>query len=139
MASEIRTQGTLLQLGSTTSPQTYTTVANVTGINGPDGQSPEIDVTNFSDTARRYLVGLPDNGSVSFDLNFASAESSNTAILGLYQSQAVRQWRIVFSNSDYLEFNGAVNAFPFAFAIDDVIKVSASIRVSGAVSFTNVP
>lgn len=139
MANEIRTQGTKLQLGSTTSPQTFSDIANVTGINGPDGQSPEIDVTNFADTARRFLAGLPDNGSVSADINWSSAETTNTTLYALYQSGATRQYRIVLSSSDYFEFNAVVLGHPFTFAVDDVVKTTVSLRVSGAVSFVNVP
>lgn len=138
MANEVLTQGTKLQLGGAASPQTFSDIANVTGISGPDGQAPEIDVTNFADTARRFLAGLPDNGSVSADINWSSAENTNTTLYSLYQSGATRQYRIVLSNGDYFEFNAVVLGHPFTFAIDDVVKASISLRVSGAVSFTNV-
>jgi len=138
MANEIKTQGTKLQLGGAASPQIFSDIANVTGISGPDGQSPEIDVTNFADTARRFLAGLPDNGSVSADINWSSDENTNTTLYQLYQSGATRQYRIVLSNGDYFEFNAVVLGHPFTFAIDDVVKASISLRVSGAVSFTQV-
>jgi predicted secreted protein len=130
--------GTKLQLGGAASPQIFSDIANVTGISGPDGQSPEIDVTNFADTARRFLAGLPDNGSVSADINWSSDENTNTTLYQLYQSGDTRQYRIVLSNGDYFEFNAVVLGHPFTFAIDDVVKASISLRVSGAVSFTQV-
>jgi len=138
MSNEIKAQGTLLQLGTVASPQTFAAVANVTGITGPDGQKPDIDVTNLSDVARRFLTGLPDFGSVSLELNYSPDETTHDTLYALFLSGALRQWRILFSNATtYLEFNATVQTFPFQFAIDDVVKITVGLRVSGQVTLIN--
>lgn len=134
MSGEMRTQGTLIQIGSAASPQTFTeNVANVTGISGIGGEASEIDITNFDSTFKEYLMGLKDGGSVTLEINFDTNNTTQRTLWTLHINQTTRQFRWLFVNGDYLEFNAFVKSFQFNGAPDDVVKASLTLRVTGPI------
>lgn len=72
MSGELKTQGTQIWvLDTTQSPAALLKIGNASqyGDFGPQGN--DIDVTNLESVAMEKLSGLPDNGDVTLNINFA--------------------------------------------------------------------
>jgi hypothetical protein len=53
----LKTQGSVLKRNGVE-------VAQITGLNGPDGEAATIDVTHLQSVRKEYLVGLADEGTI---------------------------------------------------------------------------
>lgn len=102
------------------------------------GSTTEIDVTNFASTAREYLQGFIDNGSVTVNIN-VDPDAATWATLESIVSQTgiTRQWRILLNNSGgaYWEFSAYIATLSRDFAIDDAVRATMTLRVTGRVYF----
>lgn len=137
--SGVKTQGLKLQLGSVASPQTFSNVANIAGIQGLNsGSTSEIDITNFDSTAREFLRGFTDGGSVTINVNFDPDQATHQTLYDLYRTGETRQWRVLLSNASatYFEFDAYVSQFPFDFGLDDAVRSTVTLRLSGGTSLT---
>ena len=68
MANAIETQGVTIGV-STGSPTSFSNIGNVTDFSGPGGQATVIDVSNLDSTFREKIMGLPDEGQFTFNIN----------------------------------------------------------------------
>ena len=69
--ANLLSQGTGIYLNDlTASPVAFAEIGQVMTISGPDGSASEIDVTNLASSAKEFVIGLPDEGSVSMEVSF---------------------------------------------------------------------
>jgi hypothetical protein len=126
-----KTQGLKLQLGSTTSPQTFTNMAAITSITGLNsGGATEIDATNFDSAIKEFVRGLRDGGTLTVNLNFDPDQSTHQTLWNLNRQGDTRQWRILLVGGDYFEFNGFINNLQIDTATDDIVRGTMPIRVT---------
>jgi len=136
--SYLESQGTEFQIGDGASPEVFTKVGEVTDIDGPDGDTPEIDVTNLSSTKREYALGLPAEGNIEISGNWDPDNAQQTALRTAHDNRTVTNFKIVYSDSPATEdsFAGLVKTFNKSTKIDDVVKFTATIRVTGDITTT---
>lgn len=130
----IRTQNTRIEIGDVASPVVFTDIAGATDINGFTGGRPLIDVTTLQSTGREFLTGIPDYGNVDFTLIYDNANAQHLDIYDLFQSGLSRSFRMVFGDSSPEEiytFDAFVLNFQFAAPIDEVIRASVTLKVTG--------
>lgn len=138
-SSAISAQGTTFSIDTASSGgPTYTAVGNIKTFSGFDGASSEIDVTNLSSTAKEYRLGLEDNGQFSIELDRDFADAGQTALLAARDSQAGKSFKLLLSNGENAIFTGYVKKFSMAGGVDQVVKGSVDIRISGAVTWSAV-
>jgi hypothetical protein len=139
MSSAIKTQGTLFQRQDPTlSPvTTYATIGEVTGFTGPGGEATEIDVTHLGSTAKEFLMGLKDEGTVTLDMNYIVSDTQQQGLQTDRTNQTLRNFRIAVPNSpiDYITFAAYVQGFSISAAPDSKYEGSVTLRVSGAVTW----
>jgi predicted secreted protein len=123
---------------------TYHTITNVTSISGPTLSRDTIDVTSHSSTGgyREFINGLKDGGEVSFDLLYdpddvthnTNTTTPNMGLLALYDSGATWEFTITFTDdtSTVWTFDAVVTSFEITAGIDDALKASVTLKVSGA-------
>lgn len=136
MASEaISSQGTVISV-STDEGLTYIDVAEVVSFSGPDGTTNEIDVTHLGSDAKEYLLGLPDEGNFTFDVNFIPANASQQTVQGLRMSRERADWRVTFADTDNTEidFEAFVSGFSIEGEQDDKLSGSVTLRITGPVT-----
>lgn len=135
--AQFATQGSKLQLEIAT---VFTDVPGVEGLDGPGGDKEEIEVTAISDTVKKYLSGLRDEGEVSFNLFYDPANAVHAAIKSNYDASGntVAAWKIICSDAGNAEiaFSGYVKTFRFAFQKNTAGMASVAIRVTGAAIVT---
>lgn len=107
-------------------------VAEVSGIDGFDGQANEIDTTNLSSVAKEYLLGLQDFGTVSFDVYLKNSDAGQIALRTAKESGAAKVFTITDSAGQVLAFVAYVKSFTVSMAADDSVKGKVSLRITGA-------
>ena len=86
----------------TTSMDSTGVVGEVTNISGPTGSAGVIDVTHLLSTAKEKMMGLPDEGQITLELNFAYGTSVNAKqkqLVADRKARTKRQWGIIFPDA----------------------------------------
>lgn len=134
----IKTQGTQFKRGNGASPEVFSVVGEVAGFDGPGGESSEIKTTHLLSAAQEYLIGLPDEGDLSFDCNLAPADAAQVGCRQDRVSQVARNFKIIFTDvsSTTMSFTAFVKGFRVTGQTDDAVRVKVSLRITGAVTWT---
>jgi hypothetical protein len=138
--------GTQLQFGAGNSPETFTSVANISKIGGPTMQGTVVDVTSMSVTNafRQKLVTLLEGGDVSFDLYWIPMLANHQAMLGFFLQRGQGgvagvpiDWRMVFPDQDgtTYTFSGFISKMNFDLEVAGVVKAACVLTITGAVGF----
>jgi hypothetical protein len=125
-----------------------------TSIDGIDTSLPQIDTTCLNSAAREYVAGLAEPGTATFGINVDPKNPSHARLHQLKIAGTTLQWAVglseapdvaptVETDSDgeyafvpnparsWIFFEGFMNSFPFSFALNDVVKSTVGIQVSG--------
>lgn len=118
----------------------YTDIGQVSSITGPGLSRETIDVTTHDSASwwREFIKSLKDGGEVSFDIMYDPVLGTHDYSTGLLSDFAdddtVAAWRLVFpdaANTTWT-FPGIITGAESSEAIDDVLKMSITIKVAGA-------
>ena len=112
---------------------TYTQINCTTTINMEDGEAADIDVTCLSSTAKEYIVGLQDSGTLSLDLNVDFSDAGYALMKTAKASGEAYGFQIELDTGETFTFDGFVKSLPFTGAVDAAITGTASVRISGSV------
>lgn len=142
MTNAISAQGTLLYRGATeaSSPGTPTgftdPIPEIRDFQGPQGTSPEVDVTSLDSTAREKISGLKDNGSFTANMNWVPNNLQHQGLINDQESRVRRWYRLTFSDGTLAEFIGFVTSTSTTGAVDQVVSMALSVSISGAIEWT---
>jgi hypothetical protein len=125
----------------TTAMDSTGAVAEVSNISGPSGSAGVIDVTVLADVAKSKMMGLPDEGQISLELNFAystSGSDKQKAIVADRKSRTRRAWGIIFSDtsSSLARGKGYVTGFSVTGSVDNKLTAAVTIEIDGAVTWS---
>lgn len=137
---DVDTTGKTITPGSgTATPVTFTQVNNVKSYTGFDGSASELDKTNLSSTAKEFALGLVDPGQFSLELDVDMNDSGQAALRAKQQSGVITNFKLVLpgavSNLTYT-FTGYVKKFSQSGGVDQIVKGSVDIRISGPVTLS---
>ncbi len=132
-------------------------IGNIKNLKPPSPQADEIEITNLASTAKEFLQGLTDFGTVECDINFyPNAVSGDTyghqALITDQAAGTVREWLIGFSDGttspptvsssafgapttttrSWVKFSGFVKSIPLSGSTNDVVSGQLVIRVTGS-------
>ena len=130
----IEAQGVTLSY-SVGSPTSFTGISNVTSFDGPGGSASVIDVTNLSSTAKEKLMGLPDEGQFSVDINLDPDDASHIALRQARAARTRTEFKLTLTDATpaTATFWGYVLGFKVQGAVDQAVKVSITIEIDGPV------
>lgn len=134
----IESQGNLLFWSTTTSMSTAQAVNGVTGYKGPSGSASVIDITTLNSTAKEKQMGLPDEGQVSLDMVYISTDIGQIALRNDRASRTKRRVAVKLTDvsSSLFHAEGYVTNFALQGAVDDIVKASATIEITGPITWT---
>ena len=135
--SALTSQGMTLAIQNTTvSPNAYQTIGEVSNINGPGGSAQVIDVTDLASTAKEKKMGLPDEGQITFDINFIPTDTQHALLRTARSNRTLTSFRITFTDSPATTwtFNAYVTSFPMTNGVDDVTKGNVTLEVTGTIT-----
>jgi hypothetical protein len=130
MSNAIKAQGTLLKIGSG-SPVTYNAITEISSFSGPGGSAQVIDVTSLSSTAKEKMMGLHDNGQLSFEINYDPGNTQHELLRTNKAAATLTSFTLTFSDATVWTFSAYVLSFQVQGAVDGVIKASVAIEVTG--------
>jgi predicted secreted protein len=112
-------------------------IGDITTLGGPNTTAATIDVTTHDSTWMEYVSGMKDGGEVSFDINFRATESQQAVRDDLGSAPAA--YVIEFpTGAGSVAFSAIVTAFgPTAGGVNDKLSASITLKVTGAVTWTD--
>ena len=113
-------------------------VGQVVAINGPSGSAGKIDVTNLGSTAKEFIMGLRDEGDISLDIIYDAADVGHVTLFADRGTRTARAWgfKLGDASSNFVKGIGYCTGFGFTGAVDDAIKATVTIAITGAVAVT---
>lgn len=110
-------------------------VGGLTSIGGVEISSETTDVTALDNTTgyKDFLGGFKDGGEVPLEGYLDGADEGQNAMYAAMEDQEAHQFSIVFPEAigKTWTFNGVVTKFATSVALNDGIKYSASVKVTG--------
>jgi len=140
MSVAIKGQDTTISI-STDAGTTYLPIAEVRTFSGIGGGSASvIDTTHLKSIAKEKKVGLADEGQLSLEMNYVPTDAGQIALKTSRASQSEIDIKIELSDGTTTgttwEFKAYVLSFGKSGGVDDVVKASASLEISGAITET---
>jgi len=151
MTGEVRSQHCELWYADTTLKK----IGNISDIGEFGAMSDDIDVTNLDDLAKQFLTGLGDNGEITLQINlnptdtvhqdlFAKQGNGNrySFCLGLSDGTTpptapagVMTPPAAAARTSYV-FLASIKSFKQAIKTNDAVRVTVTLRISGAITAT---
>lgn len=127
-------QGTVLQIGSG-SPISYDPIGEIISFTGPGGAAQVIDVTDLDSEAKEKLMGLRDEGQVSFTINFVPGNTQHAALRTARADRTLTTFQIVFADDadTTWTFTAYVTGFSIAGGVDNVLSGNVTLEITGAI------
>ena len=133
----IESQGIELKSGDGGDPtETFTLVPQLISLDGPDGSAAEIDITTLDSVAREFAMGLKDSGSITAEGIYDPDNAQHAALRADWSARTLRNFEIEFTNdpATVLSFSAFVQNFSTSAAVDDVVRLSLTLRITGDVA-----
>lgn len=134
--------GTLLQRGDGGGPETFTSVAEIYNISGPNPSRENIDLTHHESPSdyREYVPSFKDGGEISFDANFLpdnSTQDATTGILSDFENGTIKNYQIVFPNTanTTASFAAYLQTYEITAPVDDRLGMSCTLKVDGPITW----
>ena len=128
MAANV-SQGSILKKGSTT-------IADITGISIAGITRAEMDTTALADTAKKFLMGTTDAGTIEIQFNY---DDGLSAYIPITTENVSAAWSITVpcsgTQTQIVGFNAYQQSFSVEAAVDSQLTGSLTLRIDGAVSF----
>ncbi len=129
---KVRGVGTKFKLGSNA-------IGGLTSIGGIEASADIVDVTALDSVGsyKEYIAGFKDAGEVSLEGYLDDTTQANQkSVYDAFSSGEAQECTIEFPNGGKWTFNGVVTGFGTSVSVEDAITFSATIKVSGAPTFT---
>lgn len=123
--------GSDFQIESST-PGTYTTVAEVTDITPPNETVDAVTFGSLDSVYKKTIAGLIDPGEASFEMSFVPGSASEDLILTTLRARAEKSFRIVFPNLATWTFPGIITGYEPAAPNEERMTATVTIKLSGA-------
>ena len=119
----------------TATPVTFTIINQIKTIKPSGASASKQDVTDLNSTAKEYLAGLIDNGTVSCDVFILESDPGQIAALAAFSASIVKPMKIV-TPAKTRTFTGTILKFPTApdASVDGVQTGSFEFQINGTVT-----
>jgi predicted secreted protein len=130
--------GTLLQIGNGATPETFTTIAEVRDISGPELSLDTVDVTSHDSAGgwEEHVATILRSGEVTFDVNYIPTETTHDAGTGLIADMVARELRnfqLVFPDvgATTWSFAAYVTGVSPAMPVAEDLLASITLKLTG--------
>jgi predicted secreted protein len=127
--------GSLVEI-STNGGDTWTEIAEVSGLTPPGFSIDTVDATHMQspNRTREYIAGINDSGETSFTVNWLPGSASDVALRGVAVGFTTFMIRETFPNGAYWVVTGILTGYQPAAPLDDKMTAEVTIKVTGAVA-----
>lgn len=136
MVKAIESQGITIGV-SVGSPTEYVAIGNITDFSGPGGQAAVIDVSNLDSTFREKLMGLPDEGQLTFNVNWDPDNTVHTTIRDARAGRTLCEFQITLTDDTPTvgTFQGYVLGLVLSGAVDAAVKAALTVEIDGPITW----
>lgn len=120
--------------GGTGNPKTWVAVGNVKDYSGFDGAVSELDKTFLQSGAMEYAPGLQDFGQFTLNIDVYDSDPGQSALRTAKTAASTKAFRLVLPNSTRRVFKGFVKKFSEQGGVNQIVKASVDVRITGVVS-----
>jgi hypothetical protein len=116
-------------------------IGEVVSINALTGAAAVIDVTNLQSTAKEKMMGLRDEGQVTFDMFMNATATAQQGLFDDMKDRKKTRFHIALTDGTGAEkptviaFGGYVMSAPITAAADNAIKRNVTIEIASAVDW----
>lgn len=137
MANAIESQGITIARSDGGSPSSFSNIGNIVGFSGPGGSAAVIDVTNLDSLAKEKLMGLPDEGQFTMEINLDPDNTQHIALKDARANRTKQEFKITLTDATptTLVFFGYVLGFELSGSVDNVVKANLTVEIDGAVAW----
>jgi hypothetical protein len=121
--------------GGTATPVQWTKISNVKSYTGFDGSASEIERTNFDSTAKEFILGLFDPGAFSIEVDQDNSDAGQLALMTAQVTGLAKSFKLLLPNGNSATFTGYVKKFNSHGAVDQAIRRSADLRITGSITW----
>lgn len=136
--SAISSFGTLLKIGDGEGSESFTAIAQVMDISGPEQTlgTQEVTPQTAPNGAKVYIPTLLDGGDVSMDINYEPAGATHDQTTGLIKDQTdrtLRNFELVFPDTGTTtwSFSAFVTKFAPTAPVEGALTASITLKISG--------
>lgn len=132
----MKSQGTTIEIDTTTAGTPDTEVLGVRNYSGLDGEASEIDTTHLKSLAKEFDIGLQDFGGFTLEWLTDYTDAGQTALRDAQASGAKKTILVTFTDGSTAQFEAYVkNAQRLSGGVDATVDGGATLRITGAVTF----
>jgi len=134
----MESQGTKLFWSASTAVSSAVEVGEVTDFNGPGGAAGIIDISHLQSTAKEKLIGLRDEGQLSFSLNYNATDAGQLSLIADRAARTKKKCLLKFNDAatNCARFDAYCMQFSITGAVDDKIAANAVLEITGAVTYS---
>lgn len=135
-----KSQGATIGKGDGASPEVFTTIANITSISGPNLEATDIEVTDLSSTAKEFLQGLEDSGTIDLEGFYDQTNTEHQEMRDNVGANTAVNYQITLtqgSPQETIQFSARVMSFSLGQSVDEAVTVSMSLKIDGAVTWSS--
>jgi predicted secreted protein len=136
--------GSELKIGDDGTTETFTKVAEVIDITGPNMTKDVIDVTSQDSTDgwREFIPGMRDGGEVTISANWIPAHATQdgtTGVLSKFTDDVLHNWQIITADDGSsgtmdIDFAAIVTNFSPSLPLTEQGQLDFTLKISGAVT-----
>lgn len=134
MTTEAKTgYDTLFQKRTSTGPDVWTTLAEVTNVTPPGLSRDTHDAshTQSPNSYREFISGMIDGGEVTLEINFVPGSATTALLLADLDLPTAGTYRVVFPDDETWTFSALMTGLESEAPIDDKMTATATYKVSG--------
>lgn len=133
--------GVLLKRGNGASPETFTAIAEVFDMNGPNVKLDTTESTHLADSWKGFKAVLLDGGDVKFTVNFIPTDATQSVTSGLIDdmiNKSLKNFQIVWPDSvnTVWPFAAYVTSFSPKAPLAGMLRADVTLKLDGAPAFT---
>lgn len=139
-------KGTLIQRGDGGGPEVFTTIGEVTNFSGPGEEAETIEATSFDSAAKEFISsGLPDNGEVTFTVNFVGSDTGQQGLRTDLRAGTLRNFKVILNDHATTKTTATFAAIvsnldgPTAGGVSDIYKMDVTLKLSGPATWSYAP
>lgn len=134
--ANLKSQGAGIFVSDAASPEVFTEIAQVKTVAGPTGSATEIDVTALDSAAAEFLMGLPNEGTVTIGCLHDPDDTQHELLRANRVAQTSTNFQIKMTNSPQTVYSFAayITNFELDMGVDSAIMASYTLRINGSVT-----
>jgi hypothetical protein len=128
--------GTQVKVSSGSPTGTLVAVGNCRNVDFDTGSSAKIDMTNLSSSWKEFLLGLPDPGSLTFEVDTDFGDAGQAVLRAARVNRTKCDFSVILpaGTTPTASMQGFVCKFPISTSVDNPVKTQVEVYLTGPIT-----